>query len=184
MPVLTPSIASIVIVYAVRFGSAFCETICGSSSRAAKEGVMGAQTYPEVCRIRNADLAGVKSEAAMIKSPSFSRSGLSSTTTNSPRANGRVSNALSPRLPRECYRRLRWHPVCCRSLCRRLSLPCLTLSPSHCPTCSLTLCPQVSRSELASAVRVSEADDAHGHVGVSKSSRSLLSATYALGDWS
>jgi hypothetical protein len=48
MPVLVPSAASIVMVYAVRLGSVLLLTIWGSSSLAAREGKMGAQRRPEV----------------------------------------------------------------------------------------------------------------------------------------
>ena len=45
---------------------------------------MGVQIRPEVCRIMNAIFSVVMSEAAMMRSPSFSREGESSTTMNSP----------------------------------------------------------------------------------------------------
>jgi hypothetical protein len=49
-----------------------------------REGERGAQIRPEVCRIMKAILEGVRSEAAMMMSPSFSRERSSRTTMNSP----------------------------------------------------------------------------------------------------
>lgn len=73
-------------VYAVRLGSSLWTTISGSASASARASVKGAHSRPLECRMRKAALAGVRSSAAMIRSPSFSRSVASSTTRNSPRA--------------------------------------------------------------------------------------------------
>jgi len=53
-----------------------------------REGESGAQIRPEVCRIMKAILEGVRSEAEMIRSPSFSRERSSRTTMNSPFSKG------------------------------------------------------------------------------------------------
>src|SRR5690349_22429555 len=55
-----------------------------SRSRRASSGVIGAQTMPEVWRMMNAIFSGVQSDAATKRSPSFSRSSSSVTTTISP----------------------------------------------------------------------------------------------------
>lgn len=78
------------IVYAVRFGSWFAETICGRSRDSQSEGDSGAQIRPEVCRIMKAIFSGVRSAAAMMRSPSFSRERSSRTTMNSPFSGGFV----------------------------------------------------------------------------------------------
>lgn len=72
------------IVYAVRFGSSFEVTICGRSNCVVKDGGMGAQIRPDVYRIMKAIFSGVISEAAIMRSPSFSRERSSRTTMNSP----------------------------------------------------------------------------------------------------
>ena len=51
---------------------------------------MGVQIRPLVCRIMNAILSVVMSDAAIIRSPSFSREILSRTMMNSPRSNSGV----------------------------------------------------------------------------------------------
>jgi hypothetical protein len=76
------------IVYAVRFGSWFAETIWGRSRDSQREGDSGAQIRPLVCRIMKAIFWGVRSAAAMIRSPSFSRERSSRTTMNSPFSGG------------------------------------------------------------------------------------------------
>jgi hypothetical protein len=80
--------ASTDIVYAVRFGSWFADTICGRLRDSQREGESGAQIRPLVCRIMKAIFWGVRSEAAIIRSPSFSRDRSSRTTMNSPFSGG------------------------------------------------------------------------------------------------
>ncbi len=59
-------------------------TICGRSSRASISSSMGTQMMPLVWRIMNATASGVARSAAMIRSPSFSRSSSSTMTTIRP----------------------------------------------------------------------------------------------------
>ena len=60
-------------------------TISGMSSSSRRSPVSGAQITPEVWRTKKAIFSGVAASAAMIRSPSFSRSSSSTTTTISPR---------------------------------------------------------------------------------------------------
>ena len=60
---------------------------------APRRRVSGAQTMPQVLRMMNAIFSGVQSEAATIRSPSFSRSSSSVTTTISPRAKASMASA-------------------------------------------------------------------------------------------
>ena len=71
-------------VYAVRLGSVFSLTICGRSRWDARWEGSGVQTRPLVCLIMKAICSVEISSAAMTRSPSFSRSVESRTTTNSP----------------------------------------------------------------------------------------------------
>lgn len=72
----------------MRFGSAFASaaTIGGRSRESAREEGKAAQRYPLLWAIRKEDLAGVRADAAIIRSPSFSRVGESRTMRNSPLA--------------------------------------------------------------------------------------------------
>lgn len=73
-------------MYAVRFGSEFSDfgIICGSSRSSHICGDSGVQMIPEVWRTMNAICAAVILLAAMMRSPSFSRSGESRTTRKEP----------------------------------------------------------------------------------------------------
>jgi hypothetical protein len=59
-----------------------------------RDGGMGAQIRPDVYRIMKANFSGVISEAAIMRSPSFSRERSSRTTMNSP-FSGRGSVSLN-----------------------------------------------------------------------------------------
>ncbi len=88
MPVVVPCLASTDTVKAVRWASAVSlpGTTRGSCSASRRHPSIGRQMTPLVCRIMNAIFSGVILSAAMMRSPSFSRSVSSSTTTtNSPR---------------------------------------------------------------------------------------------------
>ena len=63
-------------------------TISGMSSSSSRSPVIGAQMTPEVWRTKKAIFSGVAASAAMMRSPSFSRSSSSTTTTISPRGDG------------------------------------------------------------------------------------------------
>ena len=86
MPVVTPSAASTVKVYAVRKGSALSATISGSSRASARSALIGAHSSPLECLTAKATWAGVAVAAARIRSPSFSRSSSSTTTPGRPAA--------------------------------------------------------------------------------------------------
>ena len=86
MPVVSPWRTSTVTVKAVPSGASFAATIGSRRRRRASSADIGAQTMPEVCRMMNAIFSGVHIDAAMKRSPSFSRSSSSVTTTSSPRA--------------------------------------------------------------------------------------------------
>src|SRR5215212_1763850 len=79
-------------------------TINGRSSSSMRSPVIGTQINPEVCLRKNAMASGVANSAAMMRSPSFSRSSSSTTTTISPRATAAIASSTlakgtSPTLP-------------------------------------------------------------------------------------
>src|SRR5579862_8834061 len=74
-----------VTVNAVRWASVLTATMRGRSSWSARSLVIGAQISPDVCLTKNAMVSGVANSAAMMRSPSFSRSSSSTTMTISPR---------------------------------------------------------------------------------------------------
>jgi hypothetical protein len=86
MPVVTPSRASTEMVYAVRIRSRLCGVINGMFSRSRVSPSSATQTNPLVHRIMNPISSGVALPAAKIRSPSFSRSSSSTTTTARPAA--------------------------------------------------------------------------------------------------
>ncbi len=88
MPVLTPCAAeaSTETVNAVFIDSVLSSTICGRRSRSSSSPSMGAQIRPRHSLIMKATISGVAFSAAMTRSPSFSRSSSSTTTTGRPAA--------------------------------------------------------------------------------------------------
>src|SRR3954454_659777 len=82
-------------------------TIASRSSSRARSEVIGAQMNPEVWCRKNAIFSGVANSAAMIRSPSFSRSSSSTTTTISPLPMAAMASSISakpmsgPFLPRQ-----------------------------------------------------------------------------------
>ncbi len=73
-PVVVPARRSTETVNAVRCDSLLTGTICGRSRRASCSSSIGTQMIPLVCRIMKATASGVACSAAMMRSPSFSRS--------------------------------------------------------------------------------------------------------------
>src|SRR3954447_24011927 len=69
-------------------------TIASRSSSRARSEVIGAQMNPDVWWRKNAIFSGVANSAAMIRSPSFSRSSSSTTTTISPRAMAATASSI------------------------------------------------------------------------------------------
>src|SRR6185437_10523342 len=91
MPVVSPWRTSTVTVKAVPSGASFSATIGSRCSLRARSPPSGAQTMPEVWRMMKAIFSGVHSEAATKRSPSFSRSSSSVTTTISPLAKALIA---------------------------------------------------------------------------------------------
>ena len=91
MPVVSPWRTSTETVKAVPSGASFSATIGSRCSRRASSAPSGAQTIPEVLRMMNAIFSDVHSEAATNRSPSFSRSSSSVTTTISPLAKALIA---------------------------------------------------------------------------------------------
>src|SRR2546430_16136140 len=85
MPVVTPARASTLTVNAVPSRASFRDTICGSSSSCRRSVVMGTQITPLAYLRMNATSSGRASSAAIVRSPSFSRSSSSTTITIFPR---------------------------------------------------------------------------------------------------
>ncbi len=71
------------------------ETMGSSLSRRASSAGSGVQTMPQVLRMMKAIFSGVHSEAATIRSPSFSRSSSSVTTTISPLAKASTASVTA-----------------------------------------------------------------------------------------
>ncbi len=99
MPVVTPwaGDASTETVKAVRIDSVLWATICGSSRRSSSSSSMGAQIRPRHSLIMKATISGVAFSAAMTRSPSFSRSSSSTTTTGRPAAMSRIACSTGSR---------------------------------------------------------------------------------------
>ena len=93
MPVVVTWRASTDTVKAVRLDSVLAATIGGSSSSSRRSPSIGRQITPDVWLRKKAILSGVAYSAATMRSPSFSRSASSTTTTISPRP--KASTALS-----------------------------------------------------------------------------------------
>jgi hypothetical protein len=92
IPVLTPRRASTDTVNAVCRWSVLSATINGISSASSRSPTTGMQITPLECRTMNAIASGVTFSAAMIRSPSFSRSASSTTITTRP---ARMSSTAS-----------------------------------------------------------------------------------------
>ena len=84
MPVAMPSAASIDAVKLVPWRERFCCTIGCRPSRRACSSVTGMQISPRPCLARKLIFSGVTKSAAKTRSPSFSRSSSSTSTTMSP----------------------------------------------------------------------------------------------------
>mmetsp|Transcript_61278 Transcript_61278/g.147581 ORF Transcript_61278/g.147581 Transcript_61278/m.147581 type:complete len:228 (+) Transcript_61278:229-912(+) len=80
IPVVVPSFTSTLTVKAVCLGSWLLMTMGGSSSSSSRLPFTATQITPEEYRLMKPIVSGVANSAAMIKSPSFSRSSSSVTT--------------------------------------------------------------------------------------------------------
>ena len=85
MPVLVPRLASIATQNAVSKRVEFRSTISGISSLSSRSPVIGRQIRPRPCLAMKLIASGVTFSAAIVRSPSFSRSSSSTTMTISPR---------------------------------------------------------------------------------------------------
>src|SRR5689334_6615130 len=94
IPVVVSALASTDTVKAVRWDSVLSATINGMRSSSRRVPTTGRQITPLVCRTMKAMPSGVIFSAAMIRSPSFSRSASSTTTTNSPRAMAATASSI------------------------------------------------------------------------------------------
>src|SRR5437016_2989592 len=92
IPVVRPCRTSTETVKAVPSGASFAATMGSRCKRFASSGDSGAHTIPEVWRMMKAIFSGVHIDAGTKRSPSFSRSSSSVTTTIPPAANA-VSTA-------------------------------------------------------------------------------------------
>ena len=84
IPVLVVPLASIDTQNAVSNRELFCDTINGISSSSRRSGVMDRQTSPRPYRAMKLMASGVIFSAAIVRSPSFSRSASSTTMTSRP----------------------------------------------------------------------------------------------------
>ena len=92
MPVVTPSRASIETVNAVPNCASFWSVIWRSPSSSQRSGVRQRQISPRPWVAMKLTASGVTNCAAMVRSPSFSRSSSSTTTTKRP---ARISSIAS-----------------------------------------------------------------------------------------
>ncbi len=99
IPVVTPALASAETVYAVCLRSSLVWCIGGSASRSQSAPVSGTQSTPLVQRTKKPISSGVASSAAMTRSPSFSRSASSTTTTGRPAATSATARSMLPNCP-------------------------------------------------------------------------------------
>ena len=100
---VTPSRASTETVKAVPNGVSFWSVICRSPSSSQRSSVRQRQTSPRACVTMKLTASGVANCAAIVRSPSFSRSSSSTTTTKRPArmssiASSTVANGLSVRV--------------------------------------------------------------------------------------
>ena len=94
IPVVVPSSRSTEMVKAVRWLSVLLSTMRGSRKSSQRSPDSGATTTPDVWRTMNAIFSGVANWAAMMRSPSFSRSSSSTMTIISPRAIAATTSSI------------------------------------------------------------------------------------------
>src|SRR5215204_4584356 len=95
IPVETPSRASIDTVNAVPNGVSFRSVICWSASSSQRSSVRQRQISPRPCVAMKLTASGVANWAAMVRSPSFSRSAASTTTTNLPARTSSIASSIA-----------------------------------------------------------------------------------------
>ena len=94
MPVEVPSNKSTEMVNAVRWLSVLLSTMRGRRKSSQRSPDSGATTTPDVWRTMKAIFSGVANCAAMMRSPSFSRSSSSTITIISPRAIAATTSSI------------------------------------------------------------------------------------------
>src|ERR671935_1927099 len=94
IPVDTPSRASIETVKAVPNGVSFRSVICRSASSSHRSSVRQRQMRPRPCVAMKLTASGVANWAAIVRSPSFSRSAASTTTTNLPWRKSSIASSI------------------------------------------------------------------------------------------
>ena len=94
MPVETPSRASIETVKAVPNCASFWSVICRSPSSSQRSGVRHRQISPRPWIAMKLTASGVTNCAAIVRSPSFSRSSSSTTTTNRPERISSIASSI------------------------------------------------------------------------------------------
>ena len=94
MPVVTPSRASTDTVNAVSNGDSFLAAMRSSPSSSQRSGVSARQISPRPSRAMKLIASGVANSAAMVRSPSFSRSSSSQTTTIRPARMSSIASSM------------------------------------------------------------------------------------------
>src|ERR671916_1970495 len=94
MPVETPSFASMETVKAVPMRDELWVIIWGISSRSSSSSAIGRQMRPRPCTAMKLMSSGVTSSAAMVRSPSFSRSSSSQTITIFPALISSITSSI------------------------------------------------------------------------------------------
>ena len=104
MPVVTPSRASMETVNGVWKGDSFLAAIRSSPSSSQRSGVSDRQISPRPCVAMKLIASGVTNWAAIVRSPSFSRSSSSQTTTIRPARISSIASSIAANAP------LMWPP--------------------------------------------------------------------------
>src|SRR5438132_9637209 len=102
MPVVTPSRASTEIVKAVPYGVSFFSVICRKPSSSQRSSVRQRQIRPRASLVMKLTASGVANCAAIVRSPSFSRSAASTTTTNLPSRMSSLASSMVAKALRSC----------------------------------------------------------------------------------
>src|SRR5918995_257921 len=95
IPVVTPSRASIETVKAVWSGASLFSAIGRSASSSTRSPVRQRQISPRACLAMKLIASGVANWAAIVRSPSFSRSAASTTTTNLPARTSSIASSIA-----------------------------------------------------------------------------------------
>src|SRR6266498_2423778 len=102
MPVVTPSRASIETVKAVWSGVSLFSAIWRRPSSSQRSSVRQRQMSPRACVAMKLIASGVANCAAIVRSPSFSRSAASTTTTNLPCRMSSIASSMVANALRSC----------------------------------------------------------------------------------